>query len=105
MATVPEQSAYFGFSKQSPVIKRQRRYRTQHGQDPPSGYPIRRGLKQLQETGSVVAAIEEGTRQMLENTWREIEYRFHILRAKKFEYVESYLTFFSTDSTSNKFLS
>jgi hypothetical protein len=36
----------------------------------------------------IVAAIEKLTPQMLENTWREIEYRLKILRAKKGERVE-----------------
>jgi hypothetical protein len=31
----------------------------------------------------IVAAIETVTPQMLENTWKEIEYRLDILRAKK----------------------
>jgi hypothetical protein len=36
----------------------------------------------------IVAAIETVTPQMLENTWREIEYRLDILRAKKGAHVE-----------------
>jgi hypothetical protein len=60
--------------------------------NPPSDNAIRRWLKQFQETGSVLhrkgAAIETVTPQMLENTCREIEYRFDILRAKKGAHVE-----------------
>jgi hypothetical protein len=66
----------------------QRRYRTQYGKDPPSDNAIRRWLKQFQETGSIVASIETVTPQMLENTWREIEYHLDILRAKKGARVE-----------------
>jgi hypothetical protein len=36
----------------------------------------------------IVAAMETVTSQMLENTWREIEYRSDILRAKKRSRVE-----------------
>jgi hypothetical protein len=36
----------------------------------------------------IVAAIETVTPQKLENTWREIEYRLGILRAKKGAHVE-----------------
>jgi hypothetical protein len=36
----------------------------------------------------VVAAIKTVRPQMLENTWREIEYRLDILRAKKGPHVE-----------------
>jgi hypothetical protein len=36
----------------------------------------------------IVAAIETVTPQMLENTWREIEYRLHILCDKKGAHVE-----------------
>jgi hypothetical protein len=36
----------------------------------------------------IVAAIETDTPQMLENTWREIEYRLDILRATKGAHVE-----------------
>jgi hypothetical protein len=56
--------------------------------DPPPDNAIRRWLKQFQETGNVVAVIETVTSQMLENSWREIEYRLDILRVKKGAYVE-----------------
>jgi hypothetical protein len=36
----------------------------------------------------IVAAIETVTLQMLENTWREIEYRLYILRATKGAHIE-----------------
>jgi hypothetical protein len=36
----------------------------------------------------IVAAIETVTPQMLENTWREIEYRLDILRATKGAHVQ-----------------
>jgi hypothetical protein len=36
----------------------------------------------------IVAAIETVTPQMLENTWREIEYRLDILRATKGAHIE-----------------
>jgi hypothetical protein len=61
--------------------KMQSRYRTQYGKDPPSDNAVRRWLQQFQETGGVVAPIK--TQQMLENTWREIEYRLQILCAMK----------------------
>jgi hypothetical protein len=67
----------------------QHRYRTQHGKDLPSDNATRRWLKQFQETDSVVAAIKTVTPQMLENTWKEIEYRLESLRAKKGGYVET----------------
>jgi hypothetical protein len=35
-----------------------------------------------------LAAIETVTPQMLENTWREIEYRFDVSRAMKGAHVE-----------------
>jgi hypothetical protein len=37
----------------------------------------------------IVAAIKRVTPQMLENTWREIEYRSDILGAKKGGHVEA----------------
>jgi hypothetical protein len=61
------------------VIQIQRRYRTQYGKDPPSDNALRRWLKRFQETGSIVAAIEAVIPQMLDNAWREIEYRLDIL--------------------------
>jgi hypothetical protein len=36
----------------------------------------------------VVAAIKQLTSQMLENTWRKVEYRLDILRAKEGAHVE-----------------
>jgi hypothetical protein len=36
----------------------------------------------------IVAAIKTVTQQMLENIWREIEYRLDILSAKKGAHVE-----------------
>jgi hypothetical protein len=42
------------FFETKAVIKRQRRYRTQYERDPPSDKAVRRRLKQLQETGSVL---------------------------------------------------
>jgi hypothetical protein len=59
----------------------QRHYRTQYGKYVPSDNAIRHWLKQFHEIGNVVAAIETATLQMLEKTWREIEYRLDILRA------------------------
>jgi hypothetical protein len=80
MATVQEKAiCVLRFFKTTSVIKTQHRYRTQYGKD---NY-IRRWLMQFQENGNVVAAIETVTHQMLENTWREIEYRLDILRARK----------------------
>jgi hypothetical protein len=43
-----------GFFETKPVIKTQRRYRTQYGKAPPSDNVIRRWVKQFQETGSVL---------------------------------------------------
>jgi hypothetical protein len=76
------------FFETKSVIKMQRRYRTQYGKDPASDNAIRRWLKQFQETGIAVAAIETVTLQKLENTWRETEYRLDILRAMKDAHVE-----------------
>jgi hypothetical protein len=42
------------FVKTKSVIKRQRRYKTQYGEAPPSDNAIRRWLKQFQETCSVL---------------------------------------------------
>jgi hypothetical protein len=42
----------------------------------------------LQIMLSDVAAIETVTPQMLENTWREIEYRLDILHATKGAHIE-----------------
>jgi hypothetical protein len=53
---------------------------------------------------TIVAAIETVTPQMLENTWREIEYRLDILRATKGAHVGSYLQFCSIDSEVTKLL-
>jgi hypothetical protein len=81
MATVPEKAmCILWFLETKSVIKTQRRYRTEHGEDPPSGNAIRRWLKRFQEAGSVVAATETVTRQTLENTWRELEHRLDTLR-------------------------
>jgi hypothetical protein len=75
MTTVQEKAlCVLSFFETKSVIIMQRRYRTQYGKYPPSGNAIRRWLKQFQETGSVVTAIETATPQMPENTWREIEY-------------------------------
>jgi hypothetical protein len=53
----------------------QRHYRTQNGKDTRSNNAIRRWWTQF-------AAIETVTSQMVENTWREIEYCLDFLRAK-----------------------
>jgi hypothetical protein len=55
MATVQEKAmcVLWLFETKS-VIKKQRRYRTQYGKDPPLDNAIRRWLKQFQETGSVL---------------------------------------------------
>jgi hypothetical protein len=61
MATVQEKAmCVLWFFETKSVIKMQRRYRTQHGKDPPSGNAIRRWLKQFQETGSVLRRQEAG---------------------------------------------
>jgi transposase len=55
MATVQEKAmCVLWFFETHSVIKPQRRYRTQHGEAPPSDNAIRRWVKQLQETGSVL---------------------------------------------------
>jgi hypothetical protein len=55
MATVQEEAmCVLRFFVTKSVIKKQRRYRTQHGKDPPSDNAIRCWLKQFQETGSVL---------------------------------------------------
>jgi hypothetical protein len=76
------------FFQTNSVIKMQRSYWTQYGKHPPSDNAIRRWFKQFQGTGSVVAAIETVTLQMLENTWMEIKYRLDILRVIKSAHVE-----------------
>jgi hypothetical protein len=63
----------------------QRHYGTQYGKDPPWDNSIRCWLKLFQETGSVVAAIEAVTLQMLENNLRVIEYCLDILKKTKSE--------------------
>jgi hypothetical protein len=84
MVTVEEKAIFLlRFSETKSVIKMPRRYRTQYGRDPASDNAIRRWLKRFLETRSVFAAIETVTLQMLENTWREIEYRLDTLRATK----------------------
>jgi hypothetical protein len=89
MATVQQKAmCILWFLKTKSVIKTQRRYRTQYGKAPPSDNAIQRWLKQFQETDTALAAIETVTPQMLENTWREIEYRLDILRAMKDAHVE-----------------
>jgi hypothetical protein len=42
------------FFETKPLIKTQRPYRTHYGKDQPSDNAIRRWLKQLQETGSIL---------------------------------------------------
>jgi hypothetical protein len=55
MATVQEKvMCVLWFFETKPVIKTQRRYRTQYGKDSPSDNGIRRSLKQFQETGNVL---------------------------------------------------
>jgi hypothetical protein len=76
------------FFETKSVTKTQRRYRTQHGKDPPSDKAIRRWVKQFQETGSFDAAMEAVTPQMLENPWRENVHRLDILRDTKGAHVE-----------------
>jgi hypothetical protein len=84
IATVQEKAiCVLWFFETQCVTKSQRRYRTQYGKYPPSDNVIRRWFKQFQETGSVAAAIETDTPQMLESTWREIEYGLDISRATK----------------------
>jgi hypothetical protein len=46
------------------------------------------GSSNFKRLGNVVAATERITPQMLENTWRETEYRLDILRAMKGAHVE-----------------
>jgi hypothetical protein len=55
MSTVREKAmCVLWFFETKSVIKRQRRYRTQYGRDPPSDNAIRCWLKQFQETGRVL---------------------------------------------------
>jgi hypothetical protein len=65
------------------VIETQRHYRTEDGKHPPSDNVVQRWLKLR-----IVAAFGTVTPQMLENTWREIEYGSDILRVKKGAHVE-----------------
>jgi hypothetical protein len=50
----------------------------------------------------IIVAIETITQQMLENTWREIEYCLDILRAMKECACWSRLSFYSIDCIINK---
>jgi transposase len=50
---MPQNGVLWFFETKS-VIKRQRRYRTQYGTDPPSDNVVRRWLKQFQENGNVL---------------------------------------------------
>jgi ketopantoate hydroxymethyltransferase len=69
MATVQEKAmCVLRFFETKTVIKRQGSYRIQYGKDRYSDNAIGRWLKQFQEAGSVAAAIETVTQQMLENT-------------------------------------
>jgi hypothetical protein len=89
MATVQEKEmCVLWFFETKSIIKIQLRYRTQYGKYPASYNVIRHCLKKFQETDSVVAAVDTATPQMLENIWREIEYRLDILRAMKIWHVE-----------------
>jgi transposase len=55
MATVQEKAmCILWFFETKSVIKTQRRYRTQYGEDPSSQNAIRRWVNQFQETGSVL---------------------------------------------------
>jgi hypothetical protein len=45
-------------------------------------------LKQFQDVGTIVAAMETITQQMLQKTWKKIECRLDILRAMKGAHVE-----------------
>jgi hypothetical protein len=88
METVQEKAiSVLRFFETKSVIEMQRRYRNQYGKAPSSDNATRRWLKQFQETGSVVA-IESFILQMLEYTWREIEYLLDMLCAKKGAHVK-----------------
>jgi hypothetical protein len=55
MVTVQEKAiSVLWFFETKSVIKKQRRYRTQYGKDPPSINTIRCWLKQFQETGNIL---------------------------------------------------
>jgi transposase len=55
MATVQGKAmCVLWFCETKSIIKKQPRYRTQYGRDPPSDNTIRRWVKQFQETGSVL---------------------------------------------------
>jgi hypothetical protein len=55
MATVQEKAMYvLRFFRTKSVIRKQRRYRTQYGEAPPSDKVIRRWIKQFQETCTVL---------------------------------------------------
>jgi hypothetical protein len=61
MSTVQEKATcLLWFLEIKSVIKTQCRYRTQHGEDPPSDNAIRRWLKQFQEIGSGLHRQETG---------------------------------------------
>jgi hypothetical protein len=55
MATVQEKAmCVLWYFETKSVIKTQRRYRTQYAKDPASDNAVRRWVKQLQDTGSVL---------------------------------------------------
>jgi hypothetical protein len=77
MATVREKAmCVLWFFETKSVIKRQRRYRTQYGTDPPSGNAIRRWLKQFQETGNVLHRKEREDRALRRKMLMESRKRF-----------------------------
>jgi TATA-binding protein-associated factor Taf7 len=83
-----------------PFIKMQRHYRTQHGKYSPLDNVMQRWLRKFQENGSVVAAVERVTSQMLENSCRGSEYSLKIFTCHEKRAYRSCLA----DSTDNKTL-
>jgi hypothetical protein len=66
----------FEFFETKSVIKKQRRYRTQYGEDPRSDNAVRRWLKQFQETGSVLHRTGAGRPSTLQKDVERIKEAF-----------------------------
>jgi hypothetical protein len=74
MTTVQEKTMYvLWFFETTSAIKTQRRYTTQYERDPPSDKSVRRRLKQLQETGSVLHRQGAGRQSTSQEHVEEIQ--------------------------------
>jgi hypothetical protein len=74
MTTVQEKAmCVFWFCEAKSVIKMQRRYRTQSGEDSPSYNATGCWLRRFQEIGNVVSAIE----QLHRKCWRTLGWKLN----------------------------